>query len=215
MITIEASRTGVPVLKKDDRWLGSSIDPAREAQSWAERAHAMSRGGETLVVLGLGSGHHVSELYKLRSRQSVVVIENDREVIDGVLRIGREIEREDALQIRPTDIICAPEWMNLIDHERFRDLLGGVYRLATYGPSAQNDGYFKHVERLLLGRDKLSFLLLLKTRPELLAILNTKAIDQIAADEAISIKTLRRVFSPRAVASRERRLWRLLEELVI
>jgi len=207
LITIENSRTGLPVLKKDDRFLASSIDPLREAQAWAAKVLTGIDPQESLIVLGLGSGYHVSLLKELSPRSEVIVIENDPEVIAQVLSI--------LPQLHDLAIIRVPDWTKLNENRTFCDAVGGLYRVAPHGPSCQIEkSYYKAVTALLLGRDKLSFLHLVKARPELLGLLNPTSLVEFQ-DDNISIKTLQKLFSPAALTSRERRIWRVLEELIV
>jgi hypothetical protein len=207
LITIENSRTGLPVLKKDDRFLASSVDPLREAQTWAAKVLAGVDLQESIIVLGLGSGYHVSALKEFSPRSEVIVIENDPEVIQQVLSI--------LPQLRALTVICIPDWTKLNENRVFCDAVGGLYRVAPYAPSCQIEkSYFRAVTALLLGRDKLAFLYLVKARPELLGLLHPASLTEIQ-DENISIKTLQKLFSPTSLASRERRVWRVLEELIV
>jgi threonine dehydrogenase-like Zn-dependent dehydrogenase len=69
------SRSGLPVLKQNDKWLASSFDPMKEAKQWAEAVGGRCNGAQSVVVLGSGSGYHVFELVKLLKGMTIVVIE--------------------------------------------------------------------------------------------------------------------------------------------
>ena len=204
MITVETTRSGHSVLRKNGRLLGSSIDPMREAQQWSEKVGAKT----PVVILGLGAGYHVIELMK-RAAGRVLTIEGDAEVVEQALQLCPGLVRR--------DILVEPDWQKLIQTVRFRDAIQGVFEIAAHGPSIQIEpDYFLNVERLLLGRDKISFLLQLKMRPELLALLDPASIEALATSfDAISVKTVKKLFSARADHSTERKLWRVLEELVL
>lgn len=211
MTTLEKdfARSGHQVLKKNGRWLASTVDPVREARQWATQAmrNIESDSSETALVLGLGCGYHVAELAARRPRGGVVAIERDREIVARALEFCPELQN--------VKIVIEPDWLKLVDHEPVRDAVGGSYRILKHGPSCQLEPeYFGAVERLLLGRDKLSFLVLLKARPEILALFDSGLLGEIK-DEAMSIKTLQRIFSTRSGSSRERRIWKVLEELVV
>ncbi len=211
MITTEISRTGHPVLKKNGRLLASSMDPWREARAWAEKALTGVEPNETIFVLGLACGYHVLAIRALAENQPVLVIERDAELA----RAATELTPDLLKCKNSVEIVVEENWAKLIEHASFRDRLCGIYRVATHGASFQAEPeYFAAVEKLLNGRDRLSFLLQLKTRPELAALLDPEAILAIQ-NEAISVKTLEKLFQPQAQGSRERRLWRVLEELVL
>jgi hypothetical protein len=208
LISVEVARNGSRVLKKNGRFLGSSIDPVREAATWTNKALAQAGARDAFVILGLGSGHHVAELLARRPNAPLIVVENDKDILSEALKICPQIKR--------SQVVLETDVLKLGDHAVVRDVVGSIYRVCSYGPSFQiDDEFFSGAERFFFGRDKLSFLLLLKTRPEFLAILNPVAIHEIPLNEPVSVKTLQRIFAPQALSSRERRLWRILEELVL
>jgi len=200
-------------MKKNGKWLASSIDPVREAQQWSEAVRTTAETNVTIVVLGLGCGYHVAELLSSNPKSSLLVVECDHEV------------KERALQFCPglagVSIVVEPDWMKLVEHSLVRDALGGLYQVVKHSPSlaigARETEYFSAVEGMLLGRDKLSFLVLLKTRPEILSLLDSDILmdSDRFQDEPVSIRTMQKLFSQGPNTSRERRLWRVLEELVI
>lgn len=210
-VTVETARGGQPVVKRDGRWLASSFDPVREGMAWAKKIVSQVRADEQVFVFGLGSGYHVTELAKLLPRDQYLVFEESREVAARVFEICPELREEST--------IVEPEWTRIVESTVFRDRLPNVISVAKYGPSVQmQDEYYKNIERLLIGRDRLSFLLQLKARPGIWSILDADKIAAFttnqASTECISIKTLQRLFAEHAVNARERQMWRVLEELV-
>jgi hypothetical protein len=207
LISVEQARSGHPVLKKRGRFLGSSFDPLKEASSWADRIDNGLGARDFVIVLGLGCGYHVAELCGRLGAERVVVIENDTELVAQVLGIFPELVK--------ARIIVETDWLNLAANDAFRDALANVFRIAIHGPSCQIEPeYFRSVERLLIGRDKVSFLLQLKARPDIWTLLDPQKVAAVP-DEVISIKTLQSLFADTGAASRERRMWRVLEELVV
>lgn len=205
MIESLAAKNGKMVLRRDGRLLASLFDPEQEARVWTDRALAELLPGESVIIMGLGAGYHSAEMVRRSPGRMILTIENDQETV----KAAREI------QAGLGQILIEPDWMKLPDHPLFRDAVGGTYRVFQHGPSMQIDpAFFGAVEKLLRGRDKLTFLVLLKTRPELFSYLNPEAIAAIG-DEPVSIKTVRSLFSQASLASRERRIWRVLEELIV
>ena len=213
MLTVDVSRTGHKIFRFDGRSLSSSIDPVKEAQSWARAAVQNLRAGDTLFVLGLAAGYHVVELAKLIDPSRFLVIENNAEIVSQAFEILPEL----------TDyrILVQPDWLQLVVADQFRDSLCGVYKVATFGPSFQlSNEYFAAVENLLIGRTHISFLLQLKARPGVWALLDPEQVEKFGCEipsdtELVSIKTLQRLFSAKADGHRERQIWRVLEELVV
>jgi hypothetical protein len=187
--------------------LASSVDPTREAATWADQVCKAAGAHDMIIVLGLGCGYHVTELLSRRPRSQVIVIESDQQLCDEAFKISPELY--DGV------VIVQNDWTKLIESQPFRDAVGGIYHIAIHGPTSQLDAdYIQSVDALLRGRDKLSFLLLLKARPELVGILDPEAIAKIGL-EPVTIKTVTQLFGAQAAGTRERRLWRVLEELVL
>lgn len=194
-------------MKKNGRFLGSSFDPVKEAQAWAAKIAPSVVPGCSVFVLGLGSGYHVTALCEACPNTPIIVIDGDEELAGEILKLWPTLKR--------ADLVIEKDSGKLIGHGRFLDGLCGSYIIAKHGPSCQiNHVYFSAVERLLLGRDKDSFITQLKARPELQPLIDMEAMKRVQ-EEAVSIKTLQRVFAPARFLSTERRLWKILEELVI
>lgn len=216
-VSIESSRSGHPILLKDGRLLGSSFDPVKEAATWVERESSRLEGDETAVVLGLGAGYHIAALRALKPRLPILVVESDAAVAKAAASIAF-VASAIASEFREGRVIVEPEPHRLIEHGAFRDALGGRIAILKHGPSCILDpAYHSAVEVLLTGREPWAFLLQLKTRPDLHALLDADAIRALGTCSApglVSVKTLQKLFSARATCTRERRLWKLLEELV-
>lgn len=212
MISVENARGGQPVLKKEGRWLASSFDPVKEAMAWAKQAAQTLGPGDCLFVFGLGSGYHVAELAKILRRDRYLVIESDPEIARVVFDLIPEIDE--------SRVVIETDWIKLVNDDRFRDVLAGVYRYSKYGPSCQmSPEFYRFVENLLIGRDRISFLLQLKARPNIWALLDPEKVAEFGSmtgsgGELVSIKTLQKLFSEKSNNQRERQIWRVLEELV-
>jgi hypothetical protein len=224
------SRSGHEVLKKDGRWLASSIDPLKEARQWVEQFEKLKPGSifecdDSLIILGIGSGYHVVELIEQLAKREkprklslrgtsvkrVIVLECDAEVCEQTIRLQPKLK---ALVDRG-QIVIEPNWLKLVEHPTLRDVLGGTYQILKHGASlALEQQFFSNVESLLLGREKLAFLVLLKSRPDILATFDADKISNIE-DGGVSIKTLQSLFAAKNETHRERRVWKVLEELVL
>ena len=207
MIVVETSRSGAPILKVDGRALASAVDPLREAASWAKSVEATLAPGTAAIVLGVGCGYHVAALKVLCPRSQVIAIESSAEVAAKALEFNPSL--------KPGDVIVENDRMKLTEHANVRDAIGGVFVPVTHGATAQiRPEWTSQMSALLMARDKLSFLLQLRMRPDLFALLDPKKIETLGS-EPISIKTLQKLFNDTSASSHERRLWRVLEELVL
>ncbi|HVK62454.1 MAG TPA: hypothetical protein VM432_12930 [Bdellovibrionales bacterium] len=203
MILQETARSGHSVLRFDNRLLASSIDPVREAQSWAKKVAAGVRKGDVCVI-GAGCGYHIDELQKLLPKTRIVVIEASSEVAEWVLSKFTHFKKENFL------VGSDPS----ADLEAWCDTLFGVSQAFLHGATTQIHTEWSHrMHRFVVARDRNSFLTQVRARPELLAVLDPKKIE-LMPDEPVSIKTLGSLFQATSIDSQERRLWRILEELV-
>ena len=212
VLEIVNSRKGHPVVIQDGRFLASSIDPVRESEQWLSRIMPelkRSEGRGSLILFGLGSGYQAKVLSEILGSHAFIVIEPVVELIELVRSIHPELSKV---------TIIGGEVTTLIENPVFKDYACSRFTILKNQNSVQlQPTYFAAVQSLLIGRERLGFLLQLKMRPELHAILDPSRIEQAVANdptELVSIKTLQKIFSPQSQVTRERRMWKLLEELV-
>lgn len=207
MITLETSRVGVPILKVEGRALASTFDPLKEAAAWAQSVEVTLAPGTAAVILGAGCGYHVAALKLLCPRSTVIAIEPSAEVA--------AYARQFNPSLLESDVIVETDRLKLTANPFVRDALGGVFVPVQHGPTAQiHQSWSSEMAAFLMARDKLSFLLQLRMRPELFALLDPAKIEALG-NEPISIKTLQKMFKETSAQAHERRLWRVLEELVL
>jgi hypothetical protein len=217
LIEIEKARSGHAVIRKNGRLLGSSIDPLKEAKAWAEKASPQLEPSVAGFVLGAGSGYHVAALAVLSPSSPLIVVEPDHEVLREAARLGEWPSHVQAV-CAITDVggqgsdVAAEHWLA---HPAVRDGLGGRFAILKHGPSCvMEPASFNAVEALLLAREKVAWLKQLKLRPGLCALLDPDAIKNLGA-APVSIKTLQSLFKSETECTRERRIWKILEELVL
>lgn len=207
MIEIVTSRSGQPVLKQDGRLLASSFDPVKEAFAWAKRAAVDIGNKGAAIIIGGGCGYHVAALKELCPTTQIIALDPNAEVIAKALSWNPVLSER--------NFVIAHDPMALTEAPLLCDAMAGPYAILPHLPTAEsNPAWALATAKFLLGRDKLSFLLQLRMRPELHALLDPKKIAQLG-DEPISIKTLQRLFAETSANSRERQIWRALEELVL
>lgn len=213
VLEIVNARKGHPVVIQDGRFLASSIDPVREAEQWLSRIMPelkQSEGRGSLILLGLGSGYQAKVLSEILGSHAFIVIEPVAELIELVRTIHPELSKV---------TIISGEVTALIENPVFKDFACSRFTTLKNQNSMQlHPTYFAAVQSLLIGRERLGFLLQLKMRPELHATLDASRIEQAMTNdqtELVSIKTLQKIFSPQSQVTRERRMWKLLEELVL
>jgi hypothetical protein len=208
MISIEPSRSGHPVLRKNGRYLASSVDPVRDAEKWLESVGERLSDVPAIVVLGLGCGYHARALLRRKPDLRVVLVESDPEVAKHACEFIPEIAVE---------MICAePDWTKLLDHAALRTITSGLFRVVRHPSSCQADSaYYDRAEALLLSHDRLGFFLQLRDRPELLRAMLMDRLDSLP-QQPVSVKSVLSVLRPTGlgVSERELLLWKILGELV-
>lgn len=205
----ETARNGETVFTVDGRSLVSSFDPSKEAQAWALKALAQIADRTSAIIIGAACGYHIKALKNLRSDLAVLTIEASENIAAGVLDIHHDINA--------SDIIVAMTPMELTNSLKFRDFIIGRFAILTHPAQAlMRDAWTSELTQFLTGRDSLAFLMQLRMRPELYALFDEEKIAALAGQQSpISILTIRNLFKAEAKASRERRIWRVLEELVV
>lgn len=211
----ETARNGQPIFKVDGRSIVSSFDPVKEARAWAEAAVKEIGDRDTVIVLGAGCGYHIIALRDLRPSLNILTIEAS----DEIAAFARErFGANDEVDPRTYgEILVAMRPMELTESLILRDFMANRYAVVTHAGQAQlRQEWTQEMAKFLTGRDSLSFLLQLRMRPELHALFDEEKIAQLQTQMGpISILTIRSLFSAQAQSSRERRLWRVLEELIV
>jgi hypothetical protein len=211
----ETARNGQPIFKIDGRSIVSSFDPMKEARGWVENAVKEIGDRDTVIVLGAGCGYHLIALRELRPTLNILTIEASADIASFA---REQLSSNDEIDPRTYgEILVAERPIELTDSMILRDFMANRYAVVTHAGQAQMRQEWTHqMATFLTGRDYLSFLLQLRMRPELHALFDEEKIAQLQAQPGpISILTIRSLFSEQAQSSRERRLWRVLEELIV
>jgi hypothetical protein len=211
----ETARNGQPIVKVDGLSIVSSFDPMKEARGWAENALKEIGERESVIVLGAACGYHLMALRELSPNLQILTIEASEEIA--------AFSREQLSALPEIDsrtfgeILVAEKPLALTDSLILRDFMASRYAVVTHAGQAQTrPEWTREFATFLTGRDTLSFLMQLRMRPELHALFDDEKIAQLkVVPGSISILTIRSLFSEQAQSSRERRLWRVLEELIV
>lgn len=207
MIELEVSRSGQPVLKMNGRYLASSFDPVKEAFGWANRAAADIGTKGAAIILGAGCGYHVAALKEKCPNVSILALELNEQVAH------RALEWNPILQAH--NLLVVDDLSQMTEAPQLRDAMAGTYAVLPHLPSTDaHPEWALATARFLLGRDRLSFLLQLRMRPDLHSLMDPKKISGLE-DAPVSIKTLQKLFSESSAFTRERQVWKVLEELVL
>lgn len=207
MIETELSRSGQPVLKLNGRYLASSFDPVKEAFGWANRAAAEIGQKGAAIVLGAGCGYHLAALKERCPNSLILALEPSEQVAH------RALEWNPVLSAH--NLLIVDDLGQMTEAPQLRDAMAGTFAVLPHLPTTEaHPEWALQTARFLLGRDRLSFLLQLRMRPDLHSLLDPKKITSMT-EAPVSIKTLQSLFADATAFSRERQIWKVLEELVL
>jgi spore maturation protein CgeB len=134
VLTIESARNGSPSARRAGRWIHSSYDPLREAETWADSHAPACHAGETIVIGGVGLLYHVEALRKKLSPDIAiaVLIPNLDEFHDALTARLLEPWSEHIL------------WLAGTPHDIAQTLTatGQPLRCLSYTPASQTDADF-------------------------------------------------------------------------
>lgn len=211
---ISQAKNGAEVLIVDGLSTASLVNPEREAEHWAEAQSArlkMTGLDEPVVVIGVASGFHLQAL-KVRLRVSghcgrIIAIDTCSASIEFA-------------KVRVADV----EYVHVeigVDVDTFL-AAGGIagwilqpYTVLRHKPTYLRNGTsLRRVEAWILGRTPESFSAHLKLRPQIAAALNAERARKIAEVSLLSIRDLSKVWDIASELKSDRRVFRVLEELV-
>ena len=86
MIEIVDAANGEKVIRYKGRLLASRFNPRQEARDWLGRRGDFLSKVRTVVVLGMGAGHHVAELVESTQAKILVI-----ETVDQILTAGQSL----------------------------------------------------------------------------------------------------------------------------
>lgn len=102
MIEIVYAEDGEKVIRYDGRLLASRFNPKKEAQDWLGGRGEFLANVRTVIVLGLGSGHHISALLEKTSAR-ILVLEANEEIFEA----GQRLQNFDPMKVRIEHVTSA------------------------------------------------------------------------------------------------------------
>ena len=211
---ISQAKNGSEVLLVDGLSTASLVNPEREGDLWADSQTAalkMTSPSEPVVVMGIGSGFHLtalkSKLQAAGHTGAIVAIDTCQPSIEfaksrviGVNYVLAQLDPGADHFVARSDIsswILQP--FTLLRHK------------TTY---VRNGASLRQIEAWVLGRTPEAFSAQLKLRPQIAAGLNAERARKIAECSLVSIRDLSKVWDISSELKTDRRLFRILEELV-
>ena len=211
---IQVAKSGSEVLMVAGLATASLVNPEREAGQWAELQHARLKSvgvHEAVVILGVGSGFHIAALQTML---------RERGLKGGVYAIDTCLESVEFARIRISGVtFIHADWMRgpteFVGRADVTTWLTQTSTLLRHRPTLSRVGApLKAVETWLVGRAPEAFSAQLKQRPEIAAALNAQRAKKIAECPLVSIRDLSKMWDISSELKADRRLFRVLEELV-
>lgn len=211
----ERSRNGHLVLFVDGKATASTVDPVKEAVSWVSSFHSLivSDSEETLVIIGAGSGFHVEALRESTSKKIVVI---------DTCKASIEFTKVRLSHLREIKFIEMPTGSTFSEFLQCNDVVEWVFEpfaILRHRSSMVRNLDLGKIEECLVGRTVDAFRAQLEARPSIASRLNSARLKKLAetklnSNGLISVRDLTSVWDVSSEPSNERRLLRVLEELV-
>lgn len=213
----------------NDVLTASSLDPVEEAQRWLRGvfkdhpelvncpAKQSTPPWNVIVVLGIGSGYHV-DLLAREVKLPIVAIETDPYLYEK-----REFYTQNFASLcdQQNKIWCLrseSESKEFIDSTKMSMILSQAYLLLEHRPSFHRSGsqMLMQFRESFLGRTQTAFERLLRAREALLVEtqISSARTPKNKGASLYSIKDLKQSWKSEFESSRNRRILRVLEELV-
>lgn len=205
MIEIVYAEDGEKVIRYDGRLLASRFNPKKEAQEWLSGRGEFLANVRTVVVLGLGSGHHISALLEKTSAR-ILVLEANEEIFEA----GQSIQSFDPRKVRIEHVTSAKALRSL---DSVKAAVKESFVVLVHPASLSVNGdLYESCRAQLLGRDwgSLNWQWNLTGAP---AFDTNPRIDS-KAQEALTIYDLEQTELVQNSEEREKLLFKALRELV-
>ena len=212
---IERSRNGHEVLYVDGKATASTIDPLKEATAWVGSTYSLASVGndETLVVIGAGSGYHIEALRECTNKK-IVVIDTCSASIEFVKR-----RLAQQTQIKYIELKRGTTFSEFYQRNDVVEWVFEPFVLLRHRSSIVRNSDLSKVEECLVGRSIEAFRAQIEARPAIASALNSGRLKKMAEAKLVtkglvSVRDLTSVWEVSAEPSNERRILRVLEELV-
>jgi hypothetical protein len=213
--SIEAlvAKSGDFTLRVNGRFLASSFDPRKEAQKWAASLTPLLKE-DVVVILGLGCGYHIQALKDMKPHLKMYVVESQPQLAKLTLAHFTNLT-DDSQQIK---MIVEQTVHNAFEQLVALSALTHPFSIVSHLPSiALDPSFYEAVKSFLIAREPESFQRQLQFRAELAYEIDEaklKNIISLQQKSPLSIHSVTALFKTTAHLSSERRLWKILEELV-
>jgi len=209
-VQVHQAKSGLPVLIVRGCATASSVDPLAEAERWFKLIEPQVRDlPETarVGVLGLGSGYHLDVLSR-EVKNQIVAFDSDPALAAARDWFAHRFPTHVGLKF--VDVEAGPA--SFFSADDVRTFISNRIVLLRHKPSFLRDQRgLTTLGNWLTGRDRLSLNAHLQCRSEFSSLVDC---DRQNGDWLLSVKDLSRLWKVEAEVSEQRRMFRILEELV-
>ncbi|CAN5547906.1 hypothetical protein BH10BDE1_BH10BDE1_31990 [soil metagenome] len=208
------AKSGSQVLLVNGLATASLVNPEREGELWGESQTTtlkMTGLREPVVVIGVGSGFHLAALRsKLRAAGhtgAIAAIDTCEASIEFAM------SRVPGIDYVHAQCDCGAD--QFVARSDISSWVLQPFTLLRHKPTyLRNGASLRQIESWLLGRTPEAFSAQLKLRPQIAAGLNADRARKIAECSLVSIRDLSKAWDISSELKTDRRLFRILEELV-
>ena len=212
--SVQTAKSGAEVLIVAGLATASLVNPEREASQWLELQHARLKStgpDEPVVTIGVGSGFHLRalqvEMKERGLKGAIYALDTCRE------SIAFASQRIAGVTFILADISQTAD--AFFSHHNVGAWLTQTSTLLKHRPTISRVGVsLKTIETWVLGRTPEAFSAQLKLRPQIAASLNPQRASKVAECPLVSIRDLAKMWDISSELKTDRRLFRVLEELV-
>lgn len=209
-VQIHQAKSGLPVLIVRGCATASSVDPLAEAERWFKLIEPQVRDlPETarVGVLGLGSGYHLDVLSR-EVKNQIIAFDSDPALAAASDWFAHRFPAHVSLKFVDVEAGVA----SFFSADDVRTFISNRIVLLRHKPSFLRDQRgLTTLGNWLTGRDRLSLNTHLQCRAEFSSLVDC---DRQSGEWLLSVKDLSRLWKVEAEVSEQRRLFRILEELV-
>lgn len=213
---IEIARTGSEVLIVGNLATASLVNPEREAQHWAETQIARlkkARSSEAVVVLGVGSAFHLRALTAIADGRPIIAVDTCRESIEFAK--SRTPNVTFVWAHAPIQTAAVQAAYSFLSRPEIASWLRQPFTFLKHKPTVSRAGEpLRRIESWITGRTPEALAAHLRMRPEIAAALDPARASRIAEIPLVSIRDLAKMWDVSAELKSDRRIFRVLEELV-
>lgn len=215
-MTVEIARTGSEVLIVDNLATASLANPEREGEQWAEmqmKRLASVGSRETIVIIGIASAFHIRSLRDL-IKQKIPAFNGEIVAIDTCVHsFDFAKTRVSGATFLMADSITSID--QFIATPEISKWVSQTFTLLKHKPTISRTGEkLRRLESWIIGRTPEAFAAQLRQRPEIAAGLNPARTKKIAEVSLVSIRDLSKMWDISSELKSDRRIFRVLEELV-